>query len=294
MTLFISYGMTRSGSTLAFETEKAILEEYGMPQEKIIIEGLENWIENYLPEKYLSDINSLKKINEKTQANFVVFKTHGAANEKLLNFIRKFKIPVTISVRDPKDIAISLLEISKKNRSINETGFIDIISFKDAIKNMEEDLWRLETWRPLIEEGIAKVIPYEEIIEEAEILINYLADITSKPKLLISDIREITKKRFTQFNVGVAGRGLKSLNQIEILRVERNINQRLNNAIYPFLIYKKTKFSISDLVIDFLIFIKRFTFLHTKKFTKLFKFIINKIFKIMKILVKSFKNMTIN
>ena len=112
MTLFISYGMTRSGSTLAFETEKAILEKYGMPQEKIIIKGLESWIENYLPEKYLSDINSLKKINEKTLDNFVVFKTHGAANEKLLNFIRKFKIPVTISVRDPKDIVISLLEIS--------------------------------------------------------------------------------------------------------------------------------------------------------------------------------------
>ena len=144
MTLFISYGMTRSGSTLAFETEKAILEKYGMPQEKIIIKGLENWIENYLPEKYLSDINSLKRINEETGTNFVVFKTHGAANEKLLNFIRKFNIPVTISVRDPKDIAISLLEISKKNRSINETGFIDIISFKDAIKNIEEDLWRLE------------------------------------------------------------------------------------------------------------------------------------------------------
>ena len=288
MTLFISYGMTRSGSTLAFETEKVILEKYGMSQEKIMIEGLENWIENYLPEKCLSDINFLKKINEKTLANFVVFKTHGAANEKLLNFIRKFNIPVTISVRDPKDIAISLLEISKKNRSINETGFIDIISFKDAIKNIEEDLWRLETWRPLIEEGIAKVIPYEEIIEEAEILINYLADITSKPKLLISDIREITKKRFTQFNVGVAGRGQKSLNQIEIFRVERNINQRLNNAIYPFLIYEKTKFSIIYLVIDFSIFIKKFTFLHTKKFTKLFKFLINKILKIMKILVKSF------
>ena len=28
--------MTRSGSTLAFETEKAILENYGMPQDKIV------------------------------------------------------------------------------------------------------------------------------------------------------------------------------------------------------------------------------------------------------------------
>ena len=62
MTLFISYGMTRSGSTLAFETEKAILENYGMPQDKIVYKGLENWIENYLPEKYLSDIDSLKKL----------------------------------------------------------------------------------------------------------------------------------------------------------------------------------------------------------------------------------------
>ncbi len=49
MTLFIFYGTTRSGSTLAFETEKAILEKYGMPQEKIIIKGLGNLIENYLP-----------------------------------------------------------------------------------------------------------------------------------------------------------------------------------------------------------------------------------------------------
>ena len=283
MTLFISYGMTRSGSTLAFETEKAILEKYGMPQEKIMIEGLENWIENYLPEKYLSDINSLKKINEKTLSNFVVFKTHGAANEKLLNFIRKFKIPVTISVRDPKDIVISLLEISKKNRSINETGFTNIISFKDALKNIEEDLWRLETWRPLIEEGIAKVIPYEETIKDAEILIEYLADITSKPKLLISDIREITKKRFTQFNVGVSGRGQKSLNQVEIFRVERNINERLNNAIYPFVVYEKTKFSMKYFIFDFLTFTIKFTFLNIKRFAKSIKFTINKFYKIVKI-----------
>ena len=283
MTLFISYGMTRSGSTLAFETEKAILEKYGMSQEKIMIEGLENWIENYLPEKYLSDINSLKKINEETGTNFVVFKTHGAANEKLLNFIRKFKIPVTISVRDPKDIVVSLLEISKKNRSINETGFINIISFKDALKNIEEDLWRLETWRPLIEEGIAKVIPYEETIKDAEILIEYLADITSKPKLLISDIREITKKRFTQFNVGVSGRGQKSLNQVEIFRVEKNINERLNNAIYPFVVYEKTKFSIKYFIFDFLTFTIKFTFLNTKRFAKLIKFTINKFYKIVKI-----------
>ena len=256
MPLFISYGMTRSGSTLAFETEKAILENYGMSQDKIIFKGLENWIENYLPEKYLSDIDSLKKINEKTLDNFVVFKTHGAANKKLINFIRKFKIPVTISVRDPKDIIISLLEISKKNRSINETGFINIISFKDALRNIEEDLWRLETWKPLIEEGIAKVIPYEETIKDAEIIIQFLADLTSKPKLLISEIKEITKKRFTQFNIGIAGRGQKSLNQIEIYRVEKKIYQRLNKAINPFVFYKKTKFSIKKLLIDILNFLR--------------------------------------
>ena len=109
----------------------------------------------------------------------------------------------------------------KKNRSINETGFINIISFKDALRNIEEDLWRLETWKPLIEEGIAKVIPYEETIKDAEIIIQFLADLTSKPKLLISEIKEITKKRFTQFNIGIAGRGQKSLNQIEIYRVEK-------------------------------------------------------------------------
>ena len=268
--------MTRSGSTLAFETEKAILEKYGMTQQKIIFEGLGSWIENYLPEKYLSDIDSLKKINQKTLTNFVVFKTHGAANKKLIEFIRKFNIPVTISVRDPKDIIISLLEISKKNRSINETGFINIISFKDALKNLEDDLWRLETWRPLIEDGTAKVIPYEDTIKDAEIIIKFLADLTSKPKLLISEIKEITKKRFTQFNVGIAGRGKKSLNYIEIFRVEKNVYRRLNNAIKPFVFYKKTKFSIIKLLIDILNYKKEILFLKIKKLIKLFNFLSNK------------------
>ncbi len=276
MTLFISYGMTRSGSTLAFETEKAILENYGMSQDKIVYKGLENWIENYLPEKYLSDIDSLKNINTKTLDNFVVFKTHGAANKKLINFIRKFKIPVTISVRDPKDIIISLLEISKKNRSINETGFINIISFKDALRNIEEDLWRLETWKPLIEEGIAKVIPYEETIEDAETILQFLADLTSKPKLLISDIKEITKKRFTQFNIGIVGRGQKSLNQIEIYRVEKKIYQRLNNVINPFVFYKKTKFSIIKFTFGFFSFKKEFLYSKIRKFIKFLNFLFNK------------------
>ena len=276
MTLFISYGMTRSGSTLAFETEKAILENYGMPQDKIIFKGLENWIENYLPEKYLSDIDSLKKINEKSLDNFVVFKTHGAANKKLINFIRKFKIPVTISVRDPKDIIISLLEISKKNRSINETGFINIISFQDALRNIEEDLWRLETWKPLIEEGIAKVIPYEETIKDAEIIIQFLADLTSKPKLLISEIKEVTKKRFTQFNIGIAGRGQKSLNQIEIYRVEKKIYQRLNKAINPFVFYKKTKFSIIKFIFNPFTFKREILFYKIRKFIKFLNFLLNK------------------
>tara|TARA_A100000164_G_scaffold332664_1_gene322715 strand:- start:89 stop:922 length:834 start_codon:yes stop_codon:yes gene_type:complete len=276
MALLISYGMTRSGSTLAFETEKAILEKYGMTQQKIIFEGLGSWIENYLPEKYLSDIDSLKKINQKTLTNFVVFKTHGAANKKLIEFIRKFNIPVTISVRDPKDIIISLLEISKKNRSLNETGFINIISFKDALKNLEDDLWRLETWRPLIEDGTAKVIPYEDTIKDAEIIIKFLADLTSKPKLLISEIKEITKKRFTQFNVGIAGRGKKYLNYLEIFRVEKNVYRRLNNAINPFVFYKKTKFSIKKLVIDILNYKKEILFLKIKKLIKLFNFLRNK------------------
>ena len=277
MTLFISYGMTRSGSTLVFETEKAILEKYRMPQEKIIFEGLENWVENYLPEKYLSDIDCLKKINEKTLDNFVVFKTHGAANAKLLSFIREFRIPVTISVRDPKDIIISLLEISKKNREINETGFINIISFQDALKNIEEDLWRLETWRPLIEEGIAKIIPYEETIKDAEIIIQYLSDLVSKPKLLISEIRQVTDKRFTQLNVGIAGRGKTYLNKSEILRVEKIIYKRLNNTIKPFVIYKKTKISIFKLGYEFLNLKKAKLLYLIKKYIKFSKNITNKL-----------------
>ena len=77
MALFYVYGMTRSGSTLAFETEKNNIRKLRNVSGKIVYKGLENWIENYLPEKYLSDIDSLKKINEKTLDNFVVLKHMG-------------------------------------------------------------------------------------------------------------------------------------------------------------------------------------------------------------------------
>ena len=42
----------------------------------------------------------------------------------------------------------------------------------------------------------------------------------------------------------------------EIFRVEKNVYRRLNNAINPFVFYKKTKFSIKKLLIDILNFLR--------------------------------------
>ena len=89
-------------------------------------------------------------------------------------------------------------------------------------------------------------------------------------------LKKLQKKRFTQFNIGIAGRGQESLNQIEIYRVEKKIYQRLNNVINPFVFYKKTKFSIIKFTFGIFSFKREFLYSKIRKFIKFINFLLNK------------------
>ena len=239
MAIFLCYGITRSGSTLGFETVRAALKLHGFSQEKLQLEAFRERTDNYIPASQLKSY-LLKDVITASEGRFVALKTHGRASDELLGFIRSSNSPVTVSVRDPKDIIISLLEIAKKSRRRGLKDFADIVDFQDAFTVLEDQISQASTWTPLLKEGRALLVPYEILIHNRIELLNYIANVLDQQPINIKKVKGITDKVFTQFNKGISGRGHSLLKQNQISQIDNHILDCLNNNLSPFWKYSNS------------------------------------------------------
>ena len=237
--------MTRSGSTLCFEYVRAALGLYRMPQTKLCLENLRNRNDNYIPTSDLKG-SFLYDIQLASGDKPVAIKTHGRASEDLLEYIRINDCPVTVSVRDPRDILISLIEVGEKSRKEGHKDFSPICSFEDALSVLEGQVSQLESWRPLLVEGRAFLVVYEDLIKDPGDLLAYVGNALGKDPASAQGAKEIVDRAFTQFNKGVPGRGISLLAGDERDRVDRLLLDRLNRAIEPFWQYPSSMTTLEE------------------------------------------------
>ena len=235
--------MTRSGSTLCFEYVRAALQLYRMPQSKLCLKNMRNRNDNYIPTSDLKG-SFLYDIQHASGDKPVAIKTHGHTSEDLLEFIRVNDCPVTISVRDPRDVLISLIEVAEKSRKEGQKDFSPICNFEDALSVLEGQVSQLESWRPLLVEGRAFLVVYEDLIKDPGDLLAYVGNALGKEPASVECVKKIADRAFTQFNKGVPGRGMSLLSVKERDRVDQLVLDRLNKAIEPFSEYP------SSLMID--------------------------------------------
>ena len=231
MSILFSYGLERSGSTLGFEASKYLLETYGYSQSKVqhkLLDPLKKQ-ENFIPDELLNNLDLLKELND--NCNFVVFKTHSKLLKPTREFILKNNIPFSISIRDPRDIIISLLEIGKKIRESGETGVFNYIyNFDIALTHFRDNLEKLKTWIPLLENKNGCLIIYENFINNSEPLLSYISNLLDQVKVDHSLVKFGCANRFTQFNKGIPGRGSILLKEKEVIQLLNDMNF-LNNLI---------------------------------------------------------------
>jgi hypothetical protein len=155
--LVLCYGIQKSGSTLAFELVRGVLESAGFEQPFLrnerfkggapIPAAARNYIERVTQEKIveLSDtIGPHRKI---------AVKTHGAFRAKMLPWLEGMQtrgaLQVIVSWRDPRDICLSLLDAGATSRDADAGAFSSLTTLDDAVAYVDERLARYRKWAAL-------------------------------------------------------------------------------------------------------------------------------------------------
>lgn len=155
--LYFSFGVTKTGSTLAYRMARFFLECRGHSQAllpdhlQIIRKDLNSWSQ--------ANHELLEEIAEWAQARgiFLALKTHRAPTKTVRVMLREGRAMGHATFRDPREIALSLVDHGREYqgqgqdlvrfRDLNDaTDSLELIERQFAIFDRWENLPRVETW----------------------------------------------------------------------------------------------------------------------------------------------------
>ncbi len=145
--IVLSYGMTKSGSTLAFELCKAVLERRGFAQ-RILPDGV------VAPGRKINFINRpavpvLRRLLDAVPPqDIIAVKVHAPLGEEDVRFIERMadRIKVQVNLRDPREICLSLMDAGTKAREKGRPAFSEIHTLDEAADNVNKQFEACRRW----------------------------------------------------------------------------------------------------------------------------------------------------
>lgn len=202
-TAVFAYGMTKSGSTLAFELARTALELSGFPQ-PILPADATGKTRKINFAAHLDDRN-VACLTEAVRdvGHPVVIKTHTRPDPCVIAMIDRREALVQASYRDPREIALSMIDHGNRSRAAGKPAFAEIATLDDAMRDITSQIDSLTQWLyrpncvPLYYEDVA----FRGLATTRRILRRLQLEIPAGRVL-----RYVLKKRFIQLNLGVKKR----------------------------------------------------------------------------------------
>lgn len=217
--IVISYGIPKSGSTLAFEMAKAILEIDGSPQRRVddkLLGQTEHGV-NFVRE-WTDD--RLGRLLEATRGSWLVVKTHAPpaylSTDVVLDAIAGGELRIHVVFRDPRDTVVSMVDHGIRARQNNTRGFSTIRGIEDAIAGLSAHMEYFRRWGSYPSLKLA----YEEFAFDPSVGPSRIADdlgVAVDP----ARVWEMVERRFTQRSVARPERYRTELWPDEITRIEQ-------------------------------------------------------------------------
>lgn len=155
--LVISYGIPKSGSTLAYEMLRGVLANAGHAQEAIRNDRLEDEAaprgtkRNFLNDITRESVQAL--IDEIGKERIIAVKTHSGFAAELFPWLEeqqhKRQIQVIASYRDPRDICLSLIDAGNRSRDRGTGAFSKIAGLEEAMEKLERRITVFRRWAAL-------------------------------------------------------------------------------------------------------------------------------------------------
>lgn len=155
--LVLCFGIQKSGSTLAFELVKGVLQTAGFEQTFLRNERFKDGApippsaRNYIEGVTRQKIEELAA--EIGPERRIAVKTHGMFADAMFPWLEEMqarrKLQVIVSWRDPRDVCLSLLDAGERSRRIEAGAFTELKTLDDAAEYVRRRIASYRKWATL-------------------------------------------------------------------------------------------------------------------------------------------------
>jgi hypothetical protein len=213
--IVLSYGITKSGSTLAFELCKSVLEQRGFVQRR-----LPNGV--VAPGHHINFINEVsisilqRALEEVSPSEIIAIKTHAAVQLSAVPLIEtaisQKHMKVHVNLRDPREICLSLVDAGAKAREKRRVAFSEIETLSDAAVAFNRQFVGCKRWGSIVG---AEYFFYNDVAFETCKAVKQLCEefnfeqFSDEERTII--MNKVFNEAFTQKNKAVKDRYLDEL-----------------------------------------------------------------------------------
>ncbi len=194
--------MTKSASTLAYRLVWLTLQNAGFTQPRVpppVVDAMHSV--NFVQELDSADIETLWEI-AKSQGYPLVVKTHAAPSAAVIAAFASGRAIGSASFRDPRDMALSMLDHGAKARRKDHWAFSEYRTVDDTLDRIREQCKSLEKWLEL------SVLPlkYDDIAFNGHATVQKFMDQLGIDGDPADILRQVEDRKYIQFNKGVQDR----------------------------------------------------------------------------------------
>lgn len=168
--IFISFGMLKSASTMLYQLTEEIFRAagrrpvtLGRPFKPLLS------VENYFD---VIDELLLARIADATAGRDIVLKTHQRPSPAVAEMIAQRRITASIAIRDPREIALSMVDHGERSRRANRPEFAECIYVQDCLPSLDHQIASVQAWQAL--PGVP-VFRYADICTRTDRVVDELA-----------------------------------------------------------------------------------------------------------------------
>jgi hypothetical protein len=144
--VYVSYGVTKTGSTLAFELVRVVLEQAGVDQSRLPDSVVASAFRNNFLHAVVSEQVPAVLAAAKQRGGLVAVKTHSRPGAGAREAARRGRLIGHVVFRDPRDIVLSLLDAGAQARQRSRPSFSAIVTIEDALIGLGRQVANMNKW----------------------------------------------------------------------------------------------------------------------------------------------------
>ncbi|WP_233417079.1 sulfotransferase domain-containing protein [Halovulum marinum] len=213
--IVFSYGLTKSGSTLAYQLVLVALERAGHPQPALRLPGVTVSRRINAIEHLDADAAARMRAAVAAHGHPVAFKTHTRPDPAVRDMVRAGALAHAV-VRDPRDIALSMVDHGVRARAARKPAFAEIHHLDDALRGIDGQMETLAQWLALPGVRILRYdrLAFDTVAATAAILEHLGLD--GDPQAIAD---EVLSRRFIQLNAGRRDRHRAEMSAADSARI---------------------------------------------------------------------------